>query len=86
METKDLKILWNIMSKWISMISLSKVAFEEFKILIVKMDQKAYYDALANEIIATNQKLLCDLDTIIALTNMIPKLQVVQGLKKYVQN
>ncbi len=60
--------------------------FEEFKTLIVKMDQKAYYDALANEIITTNYKLLCDLDTIIGLLNMIPKLQVVQGLKKYAQN
>jgi hypothetical protein len=38
METKDFKILWNIRSKWISMISLSKVAFEEFKTLIIKMD------------------------------------------------
>ncbi len=83
---KDFKIQWNIRSKWISMIFLSKVAFKEFKTLIVKMDQKVYYDVLANEIIATNYKLLCDLDTIIGLTDMIPKLQVVQGLKKYVKN
>jgi ABC-type Fe3+-siderophore transport system permease subunit len=33
METKDFKILWNIRSKWISMIFLSKVALKSSRLL-----------------------------------------------------
>jgi hypothetical protein len=31
-------------------------------------------------------KFLCDVDTILGLSNVVPMLEVVQGLSKYTQN
>jgi hypothetical protein len=82
METKGLKILCNIKTKWISMVAPSKVVLEEFKILLVKMAK----DAIANEFATINYELLFDIETILGLTCLLPMLEALQGLNKYVQN
>jgi hypothetical protein len=64
------------------MVAPSKVILEEFKTLLVKMAQ----DAIVNEFTTTNCELTCEVETILGLTSMMPMLQILQGLNKYVQN
>jgi hypothetical protein len=59
---------------WINMIASSKVVLEKFKILLVKMAQ----DALTVEFEVANYELLCDIDTIIQLTCVMPMLETLQ--------
>lgn len=70
METKGLKILQNTNIKLINMIFTSKLVIEKFKIFLLKM----VYNASINEIIVANYEFLCELDIILGLTCMIPKL------------
>lgn len=82
MNIKGYKILHIIKIKWINMVAPSKVILEEFKTLLVKMAQ----DATINESTTTNCELTCEVETILGLTSMMPILQTLQGLNKYVQN
>ncbi len=82
METKGYKFFHIIKIKWINMVAPSKVILEEFKTLLVKMAQ----DAIVNKSTTTNCELTCEVETILVLTSMMPMLQTLQGLNKYVQN
>lgn len=70
METKGLKILQNIKIRLINMIFTSKSVFEKFKIFLLKM----VYNVLINETIVANYEFLCELNIVLKLTCMIPKL------------
>jgi len=52
------------------MIFTSKSVLEKFKKILLKM----VYNAPINETIVANYELLCELDIILGLTCMIPKL------------
>jgi hypothetical protein len=67
---------------WINMIAPSKVVLEKFKILVVKMAQ----NALTIEFEVAIYELLCDIDTIIQLTCVMPMLGNFASLSKYAQN
>ncbi len=71
METKG-QILWNIKIRWINMVAPSRVVLEEFKTLIVKMAQ----DYVFNEFVAVNYELLCDVETIMGFTCVIPMVEL----------
>jgi hypothetical protein len=43
-------------------------------------------DATINESTITNCELTCKVETILGLTSMMPMLQTLQGLNKYIQN
>jgi hypothetical protein len=64
------------------MIVLSKVVLEEFKTLFVKLAE----DTTTNEFVIVNYELLCDIETVMGLTCLLPMLEALQGLSKYVQN
>ncbi len=38
---------------------------------------------VANEYVVTNYELLCDIETIMGLTCLLPMLEALQGLSKY---
>jgi len=82
METKGFNILWNIKTWWINMVALFKVVLEEFKTHIVKMAQ----NFALNEFVVVNYELLCDVESIMGLIYVIPMVESVQILSKYVQN
>ncbi len=64
------------------MVVPSKVVLEEFKTLLMKMAE----DVVVNEYATANYELLCDIETILGLTYLLPILEALQGLSKYVQN
>jgi len=64
------------------MVAPFRVVLEEFKTLIVKMAQ----DSVFNEFVAMNSELLCDVETIMGFICVIPMVEFVQILSKYVQN
>jgi hypothetical protein len=65
---------------WIIMISPNKVVFAKFKILLIKMAQ----DASIHETIKVNYEYLCDSEIVLQLTGVVPMLEIVWGLNKYV--
>jgi hypothetical protein len=52
------------------MVTPSKVVLEEFKTLLVKM-----VDVTTNEFVIINYELLCDIETILGLTCLLPMLE-----------
>lgn len=64
------------------MVALFKVVLEEFKTHIVKMAQ----NFALNEFVVVNYELLCDVESIMGLIYVIPMVESVQILSKYVQN
>ncbi len=70
-KSKSLNFLKNIKMKWIFMLALSKQMVEKYKPLVVKMSD----DAISNVAINTNYELLCDLETIMGLTCVLPMLE-----------
>jgi hypothetical protein len=64
------------------MFAPSKQMFEKYKTLVVKMCD----DATSNATININYELLCDVETIMGLTCVLPMLEVVQSLSKFAQN
>jgi hypothetical protein len=60
------------------MVVPSKVVLEKFKTLLMKMAKD-----VANEYVVTNYELLCDIETIMGLTCLLPMLEALQGLSKY---
>jgi hypothetical protein len=55
---------------------------EEYKTLVVNMN-----DDVANNVVAnTNYELLCDVETIMGLTCVLPMLEAMQSLNKLAQN
>jgi hypothetical protein len=61
LETKALKLLRNIKTCWISMLSLLKCVLGEYKSLVVKM----HIDALKIKLVRDNVDILCDLELVL---------------------
>ncbi len=82
METKGLKILCNIKTNWINMVVPSKVVLEKFKTLLVKLAKHV----IVIESAIVNYELLCDIEIVLGFTCLLPMLEALHGLSKYVQN
>jgi hypothetical protein len=80
LETKGLKLLHNVKVMWISMLSLMKRMFAEYKTLMVHM-----IDDL-NRVVATktNLEYLWDIQAVIRLMCIMPMLKVVHALIKFI--
>jgi hypothetical protein len=77
-ESRGLIFLKNIKMKWISMLTLFKQMVKEYKTLVVKMSD----DVVSNAVVNTNFELLCDVETIMGLTCVLLKLEIMQSLNK----
>ncbi len=64
------------------MVVPSKVVLEKFKTLLVKMAKHV----VVNEFAVANYELLCDNEIVLGFTCLLPMLEALQGLSKYVQN
>ncbi len=82
LKCKGNKIFENIKTCWISMFSLSKRIFNEYKTLVVKLVE----DSVNVDIAKTNYEFLCDPKTLLSLFCIIPLLELVQGLSKFAQS
>jgi hypothetical protein len=87
METKGLKILRNIKTRWISMLSPAIRAMNEYKTLLVKMleDSKLKKEKVQakNATICLNH--LTDFQIVLGLTSLLPMLRLSQSLIKFAQ-
>jgi hypothetical protein len=81
LETKGLKLLQNIKIRWMSMLSPLKHVLGKYKSLVVKMHTNARNNKLAWE----NLDLLCDIELVFYLPCILPMLEMVHTLIKYVQ-
>jgi hypothetical protein len=64
------------------MVSPSKKILGEYKALVVKMVK----NSVSVDIIKPNCELICDLETLLGLSCIIPLLELVQGLSKFAQS
>jgi hypothetical protein len=64
------------------MLSPSKRVLCEYKTLVVKIVE----DSVTIDIAKTNYELLCDLETLLGLSCIIPLLELLQGLSKFTQS
>ncbi len=81
METKGARILKNVKTHWISMLSFAQCVMAEYKSLLVKMA----LDAPTNDKAKTNFDLLCDLQILLRLVAILLLLQLVHNLIKFSQ-
>jgi hypothetical protein len=81
LETNGLKLLCNIKTHWISMLNPLKWLLIEYKSIVVKM----YMHAPKSKLVQDNLDLLCDLELVQGLPCILPMLEVVHTLIKYVQ-
>ncbi len=80
LETNGLKLLRNIKTWWISMLSPLEWLLAKYKSMVVKM----YMDAPKSKSVWDNLDLLCDLELVLGLPCILPMLEVVHTLVKYV--
>jgi hypothetical protein len=88
METKDLKILRDVKTRWLSMVSPLKRVMSEYRTLIQKMQEDskdATTPHASRELAKTNFSLLVDVSVPIALTCFLPLLETVHYLVKFSQ-
>jgi hypothetical protein len=91
-ETKGLKILNNVKTRWISLLEPLKRVLGEYKTLIAKMCEDAAVKDLepkAREAIEKakhNLDLLCDVGTLLALPCILPLLESVDSLMRFAQS
>ncbi len=78
LEGKGNKNIKNIKTHWVSMLSPSKRVLSEYKALVVKMVE----DNVIVDTTKINYELMCDLETLLGLSCIIPLLELVQGLSK----
>ncbi len=71
LEIKGGKILCNVKTWWIPMFAPTKSILQEYKTLIVKVVN----DNLGNVTTENNYELLCDCDTILGLTYVLPMMK-----------
>jgi hypothetical protein len=64
------------------MVSPSKKILSEYKALVVKMVK----NSVSVDITETNCELMCDPETLLGLSCIIPLLELVQGLSKFTQS
>jgi hypothetical protein len=81
LETKRLKLLRNVQTHWISMLSPLKCVQDQYKSLIVKMCSNCE----KNKYSPDNFELLCDLDLILGLPCVMPILKAIHSFIKYAQ-
>ncbi len=73
------KILKNIKTQWMSMLSPSKRVLNEYQMLVVKMVE----DNVSIVIVKANYELIYDVETLLGLACVLPLLELVQGLFKF---
>jgi hypothetical protein len=76
-----LKILHNVKTRWISMLSPTKRIFVEYKSLILHM----FDEQIANTWAKTNLDLLCNVEIFLDLICILPLFECMQSLSKFVQ-
>jgi hypothetical protein len=82
MATKGNKILWNVKTRWISMLSPAKRVMAEYKILLVKMT----LDNPTNQQGMLNYEHLCDIHILLRLACILPLLESMHVLIKFAQS
>jgi hypothetical protein len=82
METKGLKLLRNMKTRWISMLSPTKWVMAKYKTLLMKMA----LDMDANSQATTNFEHLVDLDMLLSLFCILLFLEFVHNLIKFFQH
>ena len=84
LESKDRKILQNVKTMWISMLSPLKRVLLEYRIFLVKM----YFDHLLKPTIPAtkvNYEVVADIKCLLTLAAMLPLLEVVKALVVFAQ-
>jgi hypothetical protein len=81
LETKSLKLLWNIKTRWVSLLNPLKCVLGKYKSRVVKM----HTNAPKNKPTWDSLDLLCDLELVLGLPRILPMLEVVHTLIKYAQ-
>jgi hypothetical protein len=81
MQKKGNKVLLNVKTKWISMLSLAKRVMAKYKTLLVKMA----LDSLTYQQAKLNYENLCDLQVLLGLACILPLLEFVHSLIKFAQ-
>jgi hypothetical protein len=81
LDSKGNKLLKNIKTRWISMLSPCKRIFTKYTLLVVKMVEGS--DHIENE--KNNFELLCDVETLRGLAYISPCLETMQRLLKFAQ-
>jgi hypothetical protein len=79
LETKDRKILQNVKTRWISMLSPLKRVLSEYHTLLVKM----YSDQFVKPVIPAakvNYELLADIRCLLTMAAVVPLLEAVKAL------
>jgi hypothetical protein len=88
METMGLKILWNIKTRWISMLSSVVRIMNEYRTLIVKMHQdttlKNAKQHVKNATICYDH--LADIQIVMGLVALMPMLRLAKVLIKFAQS
>jgi len=81
LEIKGLKLLHNVKAMWISMSSLMKRVFVEYKTLMVHMNNDL------NCVVATktNLEYLCDVEVVMGLMCIMPMLKAIHAFIKFVR-
>jgi predicted glycosyltransferase involved in capsule biosynthesis len=82
LEQKALKILCNVKTRWISMLSFAKQILTKYKTVVIQM----FNEQASHDITKSNLELFCDVEMFLGLTCIIPMLELVQGLSKFAQN
>jgi len=82
LEQKALKILCNVKTRWISILSLAKQILTKYKIVVIQM----FNEQTSHDITKSSLELFCDVEVFLGLTCIIPMLELVQGLSKVAQN
>jgi hypothetical protein len=80
-ETEGLKILNKVHTRWIFLLEPLKHILGEYKMLIVKFVQDAYQESTANK----NLSLLYDVSILLAFPWILPLLESINSLIKFVQ-
>jgi hypothetical protein len=79
LEIKGNKILRNVKTRWISMLSLAKRLMVEYRTFLVKMA----LDNLTNQQAKQNYEHLCDFQTLLGLAYILPLLESMHALIKF---
>jgi hypothetical protein len=88
METKGLKIIRNIKTRWLSMVSPLKRVISEYRTLVQKMQEDSCdctSTFASRESSRANLELLLDISVPVALTCFLPLLETVHYLVKFSQ-
>jgi hypothetical protein len=82
MSKKGLKILQDVKTWWISMITLTKRVWYQYKPLLVKMVE----DVATVDNAKANYELICNVETLLGLPYVLPLLECVQSLNNFAQS